>query len=232
MRLYDLSPTLNEKTGVFPGDVGFKRQVAMSFEAGHHLDLSSISTTLHIGSHADAPSHYAAAGVTIDRRDPSLYMGTARVFRADVKKGERVGLRHLSAEAQAAIQAGRGLAKRVLFYTGTFPNPNEWNSDFASLEPDLIERLAKAGVRLVGIDTPSVDPETSKRLESHAMIAQNDMAILEGICLEGVPEGLYTLIAPPLKLAGADSGPVRAFLLDRILEPLDSNMMWVECEPK
>lgn len=214
MKVYDLSPTLNSLTGVFPGDVAFKREIGLSFEAGHHLGLSAITTTLHIGSHADSSNHYSAEGEGIDRRDLSYYIGPALVVRAKVSRGERVGLRHLSAFGRNKIEAGERLPGRFLVWTGTFPDPNNWNSDFASYEPDLIERLAGHGVRLIGIDTPSIDPETSKALESHQMISRLNLAVLEGICLDGVPEGEFTLMAQPLKILGADAGPVRALLFE------------------
>jgi arylformamidase len=67
-------------------------------------------------------------------------------------------------------------------------------------------------VRLIGIDTPSVDLFTSKDLPAHQRFLANDMAILEGLVLHEVPPGRYELIALPLKLAGFDASPVRAVL--------------------
>ncbi len=236
MKIYDVSPTLSARTGVFPGDIAFQRPVSMSFEAGHHLGLSSIITTLHVGAHADSSSHYSVNGEGIDRRDLSYYVGPCWVVRAKVSRGERVEFRHLSEAAQRRIDAGGRLPERFLVWTGTFPNPNEWNSDFASYDPTLIELLASRGVRLIGIDTPSIDPETSKALESHHTIERLDMAVLEGICLNGVPEGEFLLMAQPLKIQGGDAGPVRALLFEGRLvdakfeEP--EAITWVECEPK
>ena len=69
------------------------------------------------------------------------------------------------------------------------------------------------GVKLVGIDTPYTDPAKSEQLESHRAIAERDMAILGGLTLRGVPDGVYTLLALPLKLEGADAAPVRAAMI-------------------
>lgn len=234
MKIYDLSPTLNPETGVFPGDVAFRRDVSMSFEAGHHLGLSSITTSLHIGSHADAPSHYEGDGEGIDRRDLSYYLGPTVVVRAKVAPGERVKLENLSKYGQSLIVSGGRLAGRFLIWTGTFPNPNKWNSDFASFDPALIERLASLGVRLIGIDTPSIDPETSKALESHHTVARLGLSVLEGICLDGVPEGEFTMVAAPLKIHDGDAGPVRAILFDgKIVDAsldVPLNFTTIECE--
>ncbi len=66
---------------------------------------------------------------------------------------------------------------------------------------------------LIGLDTPSVDPMTSKALESHHALARRDLAVLEGVVLAHVAPGTYTLIALPLRLEGADASPVRAVLV-------------------
>ncbi len=211
--LFDISPRITENLGVFPGDVAFKRRISLDFEKGHHLLLSSVQTTLHLGAHADGPNHYARGRVGIGERPLGLYMGRAHVLHVNVARGERIQPRHLEGRMP--------LAARVLFRTGTFPDPNRWNSDFASLSPELIDTLAERGARLVGIDTPSVDPEDSKTLDAHGRIALHDLAVLEGLALDDVPEGVYTLIALPLALEKADASPVRAILLKN-LSPLES----------
>ena len=102
---------------------------------------------------------------------------------------------------------------RVLLKTGSFPNPNQWNNDFNALSKSLVESLVEKGVKLIGIDTPSVDLADDKELECHNLIYENDLAILEGIILSHVEPGHYQLIALPLNLEGADASPVRAILI-------------------
>lgn len=202
---FDLSPRVGESIAVFPGDTPYRRRVLLGFESGHTLALSGIETTLHLGAHADAPNHYHPRGVAIDERDLNLYVGLAQVVDVSgLPRGERVGISHWG---KRAVQA-----PRVLFRTGSFPDPNHWNGDFNSLSPELLNFLADQGVRLVGIDTPSVDPAESKALEAHQALYARDFAVLEGLVLEGVPEGVYELTALPLRLAGADASPVRAVL--------------------
>lgn len=204
MRILDVSPTLHPGVAVWPGDVAFSREIACTIAGGANLDLSAIRTTVHVGAHADAPSHYAAGAPAIDARPLELYLGPCQVIAVDVPRGTRIRPEHV----HDAI-----VAPRVLFATGTFPDPDAWNDDFASLSPELVSWLHDRGVRLVGIDTPSIDPMASKALESHTAVAGRDMAVLEGLVLTGVPPGRYTLVALPLKLAGADASPVRAVLL-------------------
>ena len=103
-------------------------------------------------------------------------------------------------------------ATRVLIATDTYPDPTSFREDFAALDPALVDHLHERGVRLIGIDTPSVDVFTSEDLPAHGRFLANDMAILEGLVLAAVPEGVYELIALPLRLAGFDGSPVRAIL--------------------
>jgi arylformamidase len=92
-----------------------------------------------------------------------------------------------------------------------------WVSDFIAVAAETIDLLASHGVALIGIDSPSMDPETSKDLPTHNAIRRHGLAILEGLMLDHVPPGDYELIALPLPLVGLDASPVRA-----ILRPLKS----------
>ena len=204
-KIYDLTPKISSRLKVFPGDQPFTRKSAMSFAGGNHLDLSSILTTVHLGAHADAPSHYHANGESIEKRSLGRYLGPAQVVRIHgLKPKERVLPKHVRVEIHQP---------RILFDTQSFPDPENWNEDFNSLSPELLEWLADQGVRLVGIDTPSVDPHDSKALEAHQVLFARDYAVLEGLFLKDVPEGLYFLIALPLPIEGGDASPVRAVLL-------------------
>lgn len=205
MQIYDISPLVSSKTAVFPGDTPYERTVALHFDKGHNLVLSSIRSTVHIGAHADAPIHYHPDGVGIAERQLERYLGPCQVISVAIPAGKRIGIDDLN---ERPIQASR-----VLFRSGSFPDPEQWVSDFNSFCPDLLSFLADEGVILVGIDTPSIDPETSGALESHQMAYRRDLAILEGLVLLNVPDGLYYLSALPLKLESADASPVRAVLL-------------------
>lgn len=205
MKLYDLSPKIHPGLAVWPGDVPFRRDVALAMAQGANLDLSAIHTTLHLGAHADAPSHFQLGGAGIGEVDPAAYLGPCQVLAVDLPRGTRILPSHVKAPVTAP---------RVLIRTSSFPDPNHFNADFNSLSPELIEHLHERGVVLVGIDTPSVDPFESKALESHQALARTGMRNLEGLVLDGVPEGLYTLIALPLRIGGADASPVRAVLVE------------------
>ncbi|MCO6438821.1 MAG: cyclase family protein [Phycisphaerae bacterium] len=202
-RLIDISPPLDPALAVWPGDTPLSRQVLLDMARGDNLTLSSLTATVHLGAHADAPSHYGKDAATIEQRALELYLGPCEVVRVAAQRGRRLGLDALPP---------RITTERVLFATGTFPDPRNWNKDFAAFEPALIDALASRGVRLVGIDTPSVDLFDSKDLPSHQALLRNDMAVLEGLVLTNVPAGVYELISLPLKLVGFDASPVRAVL--------------------
>lgn len=206
-RLIDISPRLSPRTAVWPGDTALSREVLVDIDDGAHLDLSTLRTTVHIGAHADGPRHYRRGASDIAGRDPSRYLGPCQIVAVDVGRGQRILPAHITVEITAP---------RVLFKTGTMPDPDVWNDDFAALSPELVAWLAERDVHLVGLDTPSIDPMTSKALESHQAVADRDLAILEGVVLEHVDPGLYTLIALPLPLEGFDASPVRAVLIEGV----------------
>jgi arylformamidase len=202
-RIYDISPPITEALPVWPGDTPPRREILMDMARGDSVTLSTLHTTVHVGAHADAPSHYGIPAASIEERPLDLYIGACQVMQVNVPRGALIRPADLPRPV---------LAERVLLATGTFPDPIQFNEDFAALEPSLVEFLQERGVRLVGVDTPSVDPFDSKELPAHNTFFKHDLAILEGLVLDEVPEGIYELIALPLRLVGFDASPVRAIL--------------------
>jgi len=202
----DISPEVSEALSVFPGDVKYKRHTSYNVDKGDHMTLSSIESTLHIGAHADGPVHYRKGGEGIGERSLDYYMGPCQVIdlSAVLVKGSKVvgeDFKDFSFETS-----------RVLIKTNTYDH-NKWTDDFASLSKTALKVLIERGVKLVGIDTPSIDKSDSKDLESHNIVADNNMAILEGLDLRDVSQGKYQLIALPLKIKNGDASPVRAVLI-------------------
>jgi arylformamidase len=204
MTLIDISPEIHAGLAVFPGDVPFAREISLDMTRGDHLTLSSLHATLHIGAHADAPSHYLAGGDDIASRPLELYVGECEVVKIDGAESRRI--------LPGDLPERTTWPARVLFRTDTFTDPARWTDRFASLSPELVDHLAGRGVRLVGIDTPSLDPADSKLLESHQAVARHDMAILEGLVLSHVTPGRYELLALPLRIRHGDAAPLRAAL--------------------
>jgi len=201
--IYDLTPPIDAALRVWPGDTPLRREVLMDLERGDSITLSTFHGTVHLGAHADAPSHYGKSAPSIEARSLHFYMGRCQLFRLSVPR--RALVRPCDLPRPVA-------AERVLLATGTFPDSTRFNQDFAALDPALVDALHEQGVRLIGVDTPSVDPFDSKDLPAHRSFLKHDMAILEGLVLAHVPEGIYELIALPLPLVGFDASPVRAIL--------------------
>ncbi len=201
--IYDITPPITNRLKVWPGDAPPAREVLLDMSRGDSITLSTLRATVHLGAHADAPSHYGAGAPAIDARSLDYYLGPCQVMRVAVGRGVRIAPEMLPGVVRA---------ERVLVATGTYPNPEEFNTDFAALSPELVEFMRRQGVKLIGVDTPSVDLFDSTDLPSHQMFLRCDMAILEGLVLMDVPEGLYELIALPLRLVGFDASPVRAVL--------------------
>jgi arylformamidase len=201
--LYDITPVVTTGLSVWPGDTPLSREVLADMHRGDNITLSTLRATVHLGAHADAPSHYGRDAASIESRPLDLYLGRCRVVRIPAERGMRI--------PPSAIPASvRG--ERVLIATGTYPDPSAWNDDFAAFDPATVDLLHERGARLIGIDTPSVDLYSAKDLVAHARFLAHDMAILEGLVLTDVPEGEYELIALPLRLDGFDASPVRAVL--------------------
>ena len=203
MAIYDITPPVTPALAVWPGDTPPTREVLLDMGSGDNLTLSTLRATVHLGAHADAPSHYGATAETIDQRPLERYLGPAQLIRVPVERGRRI--------APTLLGELRG-TERVLLSTGTFPDPEAFNEDFSALSTELVEHLHGQGVKLIGIDTPSVDLFDSKSLPAHRACLARDIAILEGLVLAPVPEGVYELIALPLRLVGFDASPVRAVL--------------------
>ncbi|MCH2152384.1 MAG: cyclase family protein [Phycisphaerales bacterium] len=208
--MYDLSPPITENLAVWPGDTASSRELLMQLSNGDSVTLSTLHATVHLGSHADGQNHYAIDGDGVGEQPLEHYIGECRVIHVQAERGSRYGI--------DSIPEGTPIdAPRILLGTGTYPDPNQFNTDFAAPDPSLIDHLADHGVITIGVDTPSVDLCDSKDLPTHHQCYKRGLRILETLQLTQVPAGRYELIALPLKLMGFDGSPVRA-----ILRPLSS----------
>lgn len=204
MQVWDISPPVSARTPVFPGDTPFAQQWVARIAPGCPVNVSAVTLSPHVGAHADAPLHYADGAPAIGALDLAPYLGPCRVIHA-LGCAPLVTVDHL-------VHAARDLPPRVLVRTCERAAVDRWRDDFAAFAPQTVEWLAGRGVFLVGIDTASVDPASSKTLDSHQQLLHLDVRVLENLVLDDVPEGDYELIALPLKWVDADASPVRAIL--------------------
>lgn len=173
-------------------------------EAGSPVNVARLTLSPHTGAHCDAPLHYDADGAPIGAVPLDTYLGPCRVIHCI---GAAPVVR--PADIEAALD---GVPPRVLLRTYARASVEQWDSGFCAVAPETVDLLAARGVKLIGIDTPSLDPQESKTMDAHHRVRAHRMAILEGIVLDDVPPGDYELIALPLKFATLDASPVRAVL--------------------
>ena len=202
--LLDISPVLSARLAVWPGDTPFGLETQPGHEQGDGAPLGSLRSTLHAGAHADAPCHVQRGGRGIHAVDLDPYFGPCEVMEVRLAPGACIRPEHLPSPPRAP---------RVLFKTGSNPDPTRFAENFVALSPELIHHLKAQDCVLVGLDTPSVDPFHSPQLECHHALFTAGMCNLEGLDLALVEPGLYTLIALPLRIEEGDGSPVRAVLL-------------------
>lgn len=203
-KLWDISPSVNASTPVFPGDTAYAQQWVASIEPGCPVNVSAITLSPHVGAHADAPLHYDPSGAAIGAVELDAFLGPCRVIHA-IGCGTLVRPEHL---AHALDQ----LPARVLVRVYEHMPQDRFDNALPAFAPETVALLADRGVKLIGIDSASIDPADSKTLESHQVIRRRGLRVLENLLLDDVPEGDYELIALPLKLTTADASPVRAVL--------------------
>ncbi len=202
--LWDITPVVDTATPVWPGDtpVGIERVWRM--EAGSPVNVGRLTLSPHTGAHTDAPLHYDAEGAAIGAVPLDAYLGPCRVIHC-------IGATPVVTPEQMAGSLD-GVPPRVLLRTYQQAPTTTWDSAFCAVAPETIDLLAAHGVKLIGIDTPSLDPQESKTMDAHKRIRAHRMAILEGLVLDAIAPGDYELIALPLKFVTLDASPVRAVL--------------------
>ncbi len=202
MWIRDISQPLRPGIPVYPGDTPYAADWTARIGEESPVNVGAVSMTTHCGTHLDAPLHYDPAGAPIDGLDLSLLVGPCCVL----------DLRHCSGIVTAAMLPEGGLLPRVLLRTRDGAAIERWSPGYRAIAPEAMEHLAAAGVDLVGIDTPSVDPADDVALPAHMTARRLGLLLLEGLVLDDVPAGAYELIALPLRLTGMDASPVRAIL--------------------
>jgi arylformamidase len=202
--IIDISQPLSPGIAEFPGDTAYGEAFVARIGPSCPVNVSRIVFSAHCGTHADAPLHYDDAGAPIGGLDLERFIGPCRVI--DARGGGPLCLPLHIADTLD------GAPPRVLLRLMDRPDPKIWNPKFRALAAETVALLAAHGVKLVGVDTPSVDPAASKALPAHMAARDAGMFILENLVLADAAPGDYELIALPLKFANLDASPVRAVL--------------------
>ena len=199
----DISPLLSTALATWPGDAPYAFSHTLQLEHGDSVNLGSISTSLHAGAHVDAPYHFDPAGTTVDKVEIETYIGLAQVV--DVS-----GLDVITTSAFANVDLLK--APRLLLKTDAWADKSVFPTRIPAIGSGVPELLGNSGIRLLGLDLPSVDAIDSIELPTHHALLRAGTAILEGLDLQVVKPGIYFMAALPLKIFLGDGSPVRAVI--------------------
>jgi arylformamidase len=205
---YDISVAFASATPEWPGDTPYTCGWAWDIEAGASVNVGRVSTSWHVGTHADAPLHVRRRGAPSETLPLDAFHGPVTVLDArDANVGGSITTEWLSAALE-----GRRLPTRLLLRTGRSVVMGAFPAEWPSLTPDAAAWLARGGLRLFGVDAPSVDPRSATELAVHHALFGGGAFVLENLYLGDVPDGDYILTAYPVLVIGADAAPVRAIL--------------------
>jgi arylformamidase len=202
--IYDITRPLSPRTAVYPGDTPVSVTATSLLRNGDMCNVSSIEMSVHAGTHIDAPRHYADDAPGVDALDLAVLTGPARVVTLEASPA-------IDAPDLAGISglAGKGL---LVHSRGSDTPHDVFDPGYVYFTPAAAEWLGTHGVRLVGIDTPSVDPADSTALPAHLSFLRYGIIIVENLWLRGVPDGDYRLMALPLRIVDCDAAPARVLL--------------------
>lgn len=212
MKIWDISRTLSNDLAEWPGDEPCRFRSTRQKAKGESVNLGAISMSVHNGTHADARFHFDTNGESIEKAPLETYLGRATVVDLaqaflDSKEKHLITIEDLRPSAEAIAATSRLLVKTDRWSDSTvFPN------QIPVIAADVPAWLQKNGVKLLGMDLPSVDEIDSKSLQNHHALAHAGIAIVESLDLNDVASGIYQFAALPLKIAGGDGAPMRAIL--------------------
>lgn len=207
MRLRDISITLATGTPEWPGDTPYSCGWTGTLSQGSSVNVSSYTTSPHVGTHADAPLHVRDGWPGSHELPLDAFYGAAAVIDVTASTGE------IEVETiDAAV--GPGNIERLLLKTGCSIGSGSFPESWPVLSEACARALLGRGLRLLGVDAPSVDERHSKSLPVHKMIFSGNACLLENLDLRRIPPGSYELMAFPVKIMSLDAAPVRAILRD------------------
>lgn len=199
----DISQPLTSDMAHWPDDAPFSYSLTVAKEDSGSVNIGQITTSVHTGTHVDAPFHFDDKGQTIDQLDVNLYVGMAMVL--DVSNVNEITVATLATLPIDGVE-------RLLLKTSVPNDPTRFPEKLPTLDPRVADLLAEKGVKLFGVDMPSIDALDSKDLPMHHALHANGINILENLMLDTIEQGKYELIALPLAIQGSDGSPVRAVL--------------------
>jgi arylformamidase len=208
MPIYDISLTISNDLPVWPGDTPVKLVRNRDMHYGELYTLSELTSTVHVGSHLDAPMHFVRHGHGVDQIDLNKLIGPCYVVDLpDVNSIDAPSLEQANIPAHVT---------RLLCRTRNSEwwarSDNTFHTDFVAIDPSGAEWIVQRGMQLVGVDYLSVGAYEGG-IPTHEILLSNGVVPVEGLDLSRIEPGEYQLICLPLKLKDCDGAPVRAVLM-------------------
>lgn len=201
--IIDISRPIQNSTPTWPGDTPFDFELMWTKETSGSVNVGKLEMSTHTGTHIDAPFHVDSEGKKVHELDLSIYCGKAKVIH--LQDVEVITAHELK-------KADLSETERLLIRTDSWNDPLRFPEEFSYFHPDAAAYLKEIGVKLIGVDVPSVDFMKSKELPAHHSFLEHSIFILEGLDLSAAEQGDYELIALPLPIVDGDGSPVRAIL--------------------
>jgi arylformamidase len=205
-RWIDVSVPLYTGMVHWPGDPEFHSTLAKSIARGDVCNVSQVNTSVHIGTHMDAPRHFIEKGVGIEKVPLEAVVGPCRV----IPIRDRKAIRPAELE-QHTFEPG----ERILFKTRN--SASAWKSDafrkdFVYVSKEAAQWLVDRRLRTLGVDYLSVGGFFEDGVPTHQILLGAGVWVIEGLNLSKIKPGRYEMICLPVKIQGSDGAPARAIL--------------------
>lgn len=240
MRLIDISPAIDAGTPAWPGDQTFESVARWSIEKQSSVNVSTVTTTTHIGAHIDAPLHVRSGAADVSQTPLEACVGQCLVvdtsaIAAHTTSGTsfvpvdalRARIEDLVGGTESGITEGLDISDALVQQSRQQSDPvvierillrhrtsafTSWDPGTPGIDPEFVKWFGEQGGRLIGLDLASFDPEQSQELLAHHAAVDAGIVMLEGLDLLNATEGFAELIALPVPWRGTDAAPVRAVL--------------------
>lgn len=206
MKYIDISLTINKELPLWPGSRKIMIRRTMSIKKNDQANVSWIGMDVHTGTHIDAPKHFINNGIAVDEICLDKLIGNCYVCDLGNRKC-------IDADFLESVHLPAGI-DRIIFKTKNSKlwNDKKFNKDFVALTPCGAEWIIRKGICLVGIDYLSIQNFQEQNNKTHKILLEKEVVVIEGLILDKVKEGIYKLIALPIKINNSDGSPVRAVL--------------------
>ena len=206
MKIYDITATVSSDLPFYSENDPFDFRQVLQINEGALCNVSRVKMSVHTGTHADMPLHFVKDGKSCEDMPLDHFYGKSKLFRLPIN-------RDVTKEDLEPLDISEG--DIILLDTGqsSYMHKSELKKGYTVLTTEAAEFLVSKKIKTIGIDYISIDEHNSPTFPVHKILLGAGVTILEGLVLDNVPEGEYTISALPLKFKNGDGSPIRAILI-------------------